>query len=429
MPKTKLFTSKTFFTDLLAGVVVFLVALPLCLGIAKASGDVPLISGIIAGILGGTIVAIISRSHTSVSGPAAGLTAVVAAQVTNLGTFEVFLVAVFLAGIIQIVLGILKAGALSEFFPNSVIKGLLAAIGIIIIMKMAPHLVGHDQDALGEMSFNQPDKENTFTEIVRVLDDFHMGAGIIGISSVLFLLVWDRIKLLKKSGIPSAIIVVLFGVLLNYLFTMFSNKDFIVSGNHLVEIPEVNGISNIHQLLNFPDFNVFMNLKMLPDLLVASFVIAIVASLETLLNCEAVDKLDPLQRTTPTSRELVAQGCGNMVSGLIGGLPITSVVIRSTVNINSGGRTKISAIFHGIILLMTVVLIPFVLNMIPISCLAAILILTGCKLASLSLFKRMISEGPYQYLPFFGDCNRYCNDRPAPGNYFWYARCPYFHPL
>jgi carbonic anhydrase/SulP family sulfate permease len=394
MSNTKDSLSTTLPRDLIAGLVVFLVALPLCLGVALAS-NAPLFSGLIAGIVGGILVGTLSGSHTSVSGPAAGLTAVVAAQILALGSFPTFLLAVVLAGGIQVVLGLVRAGSLAAFFPSSVIKGLLAAIGVILILKQIPHVFGHDPDPEGDMAFQQPDKQNTFTEIYAILEDLHVGAAAIGLSSILLLVVWDRVKALKKSIVPAPLVIVVYGVVMNYLFAGFG-KGWLIEPSHLVQVPVSDNLAALLGVLQFPDFSQVGN----PKVYLAAVTIAAVASLETLLNLEAVDKLDPRQRNSPSSRELLAQGCGNVASGFLGGLPVTSVIIRSSVNINAGGRTKLSAIFHGVLLLVCVVFLPTVLNMIPLSCLAAILLTTGIKLASPKLFKQMWKEGPVQFLPF-----------------------------
>ena len=390
-PKT---SSLNWAKDLTAGLVVFLVALPLCLGIALASGA-DLQAGLLAGIIGGIVVGSVSGSHTSVSGPAAGLAAIVLTQIESLG-FQVFLLAVFIAGILQVILGIAKAGALSAFFPSSVIKGLLAAIGVLLILKQIPHVLGHDTDPEGEMSFSQPDQENTFTEIGTVLlGDIHIGAAMIGLVSIAILVLWDRSKRLKQSVIPSPLIVVLFGVLVQMLFARWGGI-WAISETHLVQIPVAKSAADMMQFLRFPDFTQWGN----PAVYFAAGTIAIVASLETLLNLEAVDKIDPRQRDSPPSRELVAQGIGNMTAGLIGAIPITSVIVRSSVNVNVGASSKASAIFHGLLLLVCVALLPTYLNMIPLASLAAILLVTGFKLASPKLFRQMWSEGRYQFAPF-----------------------------
>ncbi len=378
--------------DLPAGLVVFLVALPLCLGIALAS-NAPLFSGIVSGIIGGILVGLISGSQTSVSGPAAGLTAVVAAQIANLGSFEAFLLAVLFAGVLQIAMGIAKAGFIASFFPSSVIKGLLAAIGIILILKQIPHVVGHDPDPVGEMSFQQVDHENTFSELVKTFSDIHPGAALVGALSLLLLVVWDRVIWLKKSPVPAPLVVVLLGVAVAQFFRGLGGH-WVIESAHLVQVPLFKG--DWGGLLVTPDFGQILN----PAVYVAAVTIAIVASLETLLNIEAVDKLDPERRTTPANRELIAQGVGNVSAGLIGGLPMTSVVIRSSVNVQSGGKTKLAAVTHGVLLLGSVLLIPGLLNQIPLPALAAILLTTGLKLASPKLFKQMWDEGPTQFYPF-----------------------------
>ena len=381
--------------DLTASVVVFLIALPLCLGIALASGA-PLFSGLLAGIIGGIVVGAISGSHTSVSGPAAGLAAIVAVQITTLGSFEAFLLAVVIAGLLQMGLGIVKAGALSAFFPSSVIKGLLAAIGVLLILKQFPHVLGHDNDPEGDMSFFQPDNQNTFSEILTVmLGDIHISAAIIGITSVVLLVFWDQIKPLKKSILPAPIVVVLLGVLLQFIFGWMGGS-WAIGSSHLVQIPAAESVRGFFNLLTFPDFSQWSN----PAIYVAAITIALVASLETLLSLEAGDKLDPERRDSPPSRELVAQGVGNTIAGLIGGLPMTSVIVRGSVNVSAGAKTKRSAIGHGALLLVCVALFPIYLNMIPLAALAAILLVTGFKLASPALFRQMWQEGRYQFIPF-----------------------------
>lgn len=394
MPHNKAPLSVTLPKDITASIAVFLVALPLCLGIALAS-NAPLFAGLISGIVGGIVVGILSGSHKSVSGPAAGLTAIVAAQIAALGNFEAFLAAVVVAGAIQILMGAFRLGFIAAFFPLSVIKGLLAAIGLILILKQIPHVLGHDVDAEGEMSFEQPDHENTFTEIAATLSDIVPGAALIGIASILLLLSWDKVKVLKKLPIPSALVVVLLGVVANVILRMMGHS-WEVQASHLVQVPVAEDLKAFLGFLQFPDLAHFSN----PLVFKAAVTIALVATLETLLNLEAVDKIDPDQRQSPPNRELMAQGAGNMLVGLIGGLPMTSVIVRSSVNINSGGRTKLSAILHGILLVICVITVPHWLNEIPLSSLAAILIVTGFKLASPKLFKEMWKEGRHQFLPF-----------------------------
>lgn len=380
--------------DLLAGVVVYLVALPLCLGVALASGA-PLASGIIAGIVGGIVVGALSGSHTSVAGPAAGLTAVVAIQITQLGSFEAFLVAVVLAGVLQVVLGVARAGFISSFFPNSVIKGLLAAIGVILILKQVPHLLGHDSDPEGEMSFRQPDGENSLTELLVAFFDIHPGAVLISVASVAILLLWGRIRFLEQSPLPAALVVVVFGVGVNALLTELGSS-WAMSGGHLVRVPVSETPADALALLTTPDWSVLGN----SAVYLAAVTLAVVATLETLLNLDAVDQIDPEQRRSPPNRELVAQGVGNMVAGLIGGIPVTSVIVRSSVNINAGVKTRLSTIVHGFLLVVSVLFIPTVLNSIPLAALAAILLVTGFKLAQPALFKQMWADGPQQFVPF-----------------------------
>ena len=383
----------TLRADLTAGLVVFLVALPLCLGIAVAS-DAPPISGVLSGIIGGIIVGAISRSRTSVSGPAAGLTAVVAAQIGNLG-FEGFLLAVVLAGLIQIALGIMRAGFLSAFVPGSVIKGLLAAIGVILILKQIPHLFGHDADPEGDASFLQPNQETTFSELGRLFGDIHLGATVIGLIGIVLLIVWSQWKGARRIPIPGPLVVVLAGVLLGTLFDQLGGK-WVVEASHRVAIPLADSLAGLTTLLARPDFSQILN----PAVWLAGLTIALVASLETILNLEAVDKLDPLKRVSPPSRELFAQGVGNLVAGLIGAIPVTSVIVRSSVNVSSGGKTRLSTISHGLLLILAVVAFPALINTIPLSALAAILIFTGFKLAKPSLFVEMWREGKHQFLPF-----------------------------
>ena len=384
----------TVLADLSAGLVVFLVALPLCLGVALAS-NAPLFSGILAGIVGGVLVGAISRSQTSVSGPAAGLTAVVAAQIAALGSFEAFLLAVTIAGGLQILLGVIRAGAIADFVPSSVIRGLLAAIGLILILKQLPHLVGHDANPLGTMSFEEPDHENTFSAIWHLFRDIHPGSLVIGLISLLILQVWDKVKWLKNSFVPAPLVVVLAGVGLVAMLAGQSGR-WPVTATHLVQVPVADSVAGILTFLRWPDVGAITN----PHVLASAVTIALVASLETLLNLEAVDKLDPQKRVSPTNRELVAQGIGNMTAGLIGGLPVTSVIVRSSVNITSGAKTRLSTIVHGLLLLLCVALLPEWLNKIPLSCLAAILIVTGLKLAHPKLFRQMWQEGWNQFLPF-----------------------------
>ncbi len=380
--------------DLTAGLVVFLVALPLCLGVALAS-NAPLFSGVLAGIVGGIVVGLLSGSQTSVSGPAAGLTAVVAAQIAALESFPAFLSALMIAGVIQATLGLARAGSLAAFFPTSVIKGLLAAIGAILVLKQVPHVLGHDPDPEGDMAFRQLDQENTFSELIRLLADIHPGAAVIGLGSVGLLVFWDRCNPLKKSPIPAPLVVVLLGVAAGRLFRRIGGP-WPIEVSHLVQVPVADSFTGFLGFLQLPDFAQWSN----PAIYGAALTIAAVASLETLLNLEAVDKIDPKQRTSPPSRELLAQGVGNVLTGLLGGLPVTSVIVRSSVNINAGAQTKLAAMVHGVLLLVSVLFLPTWLNLIPLSCLAAILLVTGMKLANPTLVRRMWSEGRYQFIPF-----------------------------
>ncbi len=383
--------------DLPASVVVFFVALPLCLGIALASGA-PLFAGIIAGIVGGLVAGSISGSHLGVSGPAAGLTVIVLAAIQQLGSFETFLLAVVLAGILQIVLGFIKAGVIGYFFPTSVIKGMLTAIGIIIILKQIPHAVGYDADYVGDMSFNQPDGHNTLTELTYMLDAITPGAVIVSILSLSILLLWD-LYLSKKhyvfKVIQGPLVAVLVGVLYQSIASTFF-PQWALSAEHLVTVPVANNFNEFLTQFSLPDFSQIVS----QDVWIIAFTIAIVASIETLLSVEATDKLDPYKRVTDTNRELLAQGTGNIVSGLIGGLPITQVIVRSSANIQSGARTKMSTILHGLLLLLCVIAIPGILNMVPLAVLAGVLLMVGYKLAKPSIFREMARLGWSQLLPF-----------------------------
>lgn len=385
--------AQTVVSDLTAGLVVFLVALPLCLGVALAS-NAPLLSGVLAGIVGGILVGWISKSHTSVSGPAAGLAAIVAVQIAALG-FPAFLMAVVIAGLVQSAFGIARAGFVADFIPTSVIKGLLAAIGILLILKQIPHLLGHDADPQGDMAFQQPDHANTFTELSHMWGHVHLGAATIGLISIVLLLLWARFTFLKKSAIPAPLVVVIAGVGLSVLFSQFG-EQWMVEPENFVQVPVADSLASLVAFLQWPDFSQWSN----PAVYTAGLTIAAVASLETLLNLEAVDKIDPQHRTSPPSQELLAQGIGNVVVGLLGGIPITSVIVRSSVNIDSGAQTKLATIAHGVLLLISVVFFPRWLNMIPLSSLAAILLVTGIKLASPKLLQQMWNEGRYQFVPF-----------------------------
>ncbi len=387
-------------SDAPASLVVFLVALPLCLGVALAStGENPvLFSGIIAGVVGGIVVGFFSGSRLGVSGPAAGLITIVLGAIATLGSFEAFLVAVVIAGILQIVAGFFGAGVIGNYFPSSVIKGMLAAIGLTLILKEIPHLVGYDKDFMGDEAFLQSDGENTFSEILNAFDYVSMGAIIIAVLSLAVLILFDR-PFMKRIAlfkfVPGALIVVVMGVLLNQLF-ISSFPNLAMGGEHLVSLPVAESFNDIKGFFMFPDFSALTN----PNVYAVAFTIALVASLESLLSVEATDKLDPEKNATPTNKELKAQGIGNVVSGMLGGLPVTQVIVRSSANINSGGKSKLSTILHGILLFLCVMLIPNVLNMIPYASLAAILMMVGYKLSSVSLYKKMYALGWDQFLPF-----------------------------
>ena len=381
--------------DFPAGLVTALVALPLCLGIASASGA-PAFSGLLAGVIGGIVVGAISGSQTSVTGPAAAMIAVVASQISILGTFEAFLLAVFLSGLIQIVLGTIRAGELSAFFPSSVVKGLLAAIGLILILKQIPHLVGRDANPHGNMAFAQANQHNTFTELLEVgFGNVHLGAMTIGMVCLVLLLVWERIEILSKSVVPGALVITVVSVVMAIAFKSLGG-GWAIDAAQLVIIAMPADEGSWLAFLSLPDFSQLAN----PSVYVGGFTIAAVGSLATLLNLEAIDKLDPQKRRSPASRELFAQGIGNTVAGLCGGIPMTAVVVRGSVNIAAGAKTKASAIIHGLLVLVSVVFFARYLNMIPLSALAAILVVTGFKLASPTLFRQMWQQGKYQFLPF-----------------------------
>jgi len=379
-----------------ASIVVFFVALPLCLGIALASGA-PLFSGLIAGIIGGVIVGALSGSKIGVSGPAAGLAAIVLVAIGSLGGYQNFLVAVVIAGIIQIIFGVLKLGIIGYYFPSSVIKGMLTGIGIIIILKQIPHFFGYDSEAEGADSFIEASGENTFSALLSIVDNITLGPTVIGIIGLAILLLWD--KVLSKKGkifklIQGPLVAVVIGIVF-YAITK-GNSSLAIDNSHLVSVPIPDSVDSFIGQFSFPNFGAITN----KDVWIVAFTIALVASLETLLCVEATDKLDPHKNVTPTNRELFAQGTGNIISGLIGGLPITQVIVRSSANIQSGGRSKMSAIIHGFLLLISVILIPRLLNMIPLSVLAAVLLIVGYKLAKPQLFKKMYELGWKQFIPF-----------------------------
>lgn len=380
--------------DFAAGFVVFLVAIPLCLGIALASGA-PLLSGVLAGAIGGVVVGMVSRSQVSVSGPAAALATIVASQLSVLGSFPAFQFAILIAGVLQVVLGFLRAGDITAFFPSSVVRGLLAAIGLLLILKQVPHLLGHDADPTGDMSFLQPDDANTFSELFRMFGHVHAGAIVISGASLLTLILWDRVSWLRRSLVPAPLVVVLLGVALSTVCQRLG-ATWIVEPANFVQVPVPDGPSEFLTLLQWPDFSQWTN----PAAYRAGLTLAIAASLATLLNLESVDNLDPLQRTSPPNRELIAQGVGNLVSGFVGGLPMTSEIVRGSVNVNAGGKSKLATIIHGGLLLASVALFPAWLNRIPLSCLAAVLLFTGARLFSPSLIREMWRKGRYQFVPF-----------------------------
>lgn len=382
--------------DLPASLIVFLVAVPLCLGIALASGA-PLFSGIIAGVVGGIVAGVLSGSQLGVSGPAAGLAVIVFMAIQDLGAFDIFLMAVVIGGIFQLVLGFAKAGIIGYYFPSSVIKGMLSGIGIIIILKQIPHAVGYDKDYEGSLAFAQPDGHNTISELFYMFDAISMGAVAITVISMIILILWEQ-KFMKKIKlfqiVQGPLVVVGLGIVLNLIFQ--NMPALALTAEQVVKIPVPESINGFFNQFTLPDFGSISN----PAVWITGITIAVVASLETLLCLEATDKLDPFKRVTPANRELKAQGVANIVSGLIGGLPITQVIVRSSTNIQSGGRTKMSAIFHGVILLISAMAIPFLLNLIPLASLAAILFLVGYKLAKPVLFKQMYELGQMHFVPF-----------------------------
>ncbi len=383
--------------DLPASIVVFFVAVPLCLGIALASGA-PLFSGLIAGIIGGVIVGSLSNSSLGVSGPAAGLAVIVLASIDSLGGFDVFLLSVVIAGFFQIFLGLLKGGIIGHYFPSSVIKGMLTGIGIIIFFKQIPHAFGYDGDYSGDLSFFQSDGENTFSELINMLDYISPSALFVSFVSLVILLVWDLYLSTKHKFfklVQGPLVAVAFGVLYQIITTAYY-PQFAILKEHLVSVPVADSLSGFTSQFTFPDFSNFFRY----DVWKVGITIAVVASLETLLSVEATDKLDPRKCITNTNRELLAQGVGNIFSGLIGGLPVTQVIVRSSANIQSGGRTKMAAILHGIFLLLAVAIIPFVLNLIPLAVLASILFIVGFKLAKPSLFMETYKLGLNQFIPF-----------------------------
>ena len=387
---------KNLGSDIPASIVVFLVALPLCLGIALASGASPL-SGVIAGIIGGIVVGSLSNSSIGVSGPAAGLIGVVVVAIPDLGGFQYFLVAVIIAGILQLLLGFVKAGFIAYFFPTSVVHGMLSGIGVVIILKEIPHAIGYDKDPVGDESFIQPDNQNMFTELWNMLDYVNVSVVIVTVVSIALIMFWNS-KIMKGFSftkiIPGALLAVVAGVGLNEIFANYNGWEIV--GDHLVQLPIPKNANDFFGNFVRPNFSILSNIEVYK----VGFIIALVASVETLLCVEATDKIDPLKRVTDTNRELKAQGVGNVVSGFVGGLPITQVIVRSSANIQAGGMTKTSSILHGVILLLSIILAPFILNLIPQGTLAAVLILVGIKLVNFKLIKKTIKEGWEQYVPF-----------------------------
>ena len=391
--KINLFSN--FKSDLASGLVVFLVALPLCLGIALASGA-PLFAGIISGIVGGIVVGYLSQSHLSVSGPAAGLTAIVLTAITDLGSFDTFLLAVLIAGGIQLILGFVKAGSISNYFPTNVIEGMLAGIGVIIFLKQVPHAFGYDPDYEGDFSFFQPDGENTFSEIFSLVNHIQPGSIIITLVSLAILILWTKISFLKQLKlVPAALVAVIVGIFLNEFFIK-TGSTFSLNNEHLVNLPVPNSLQEFKAIFVSPNFAEISNSKVW----IVGITIAVVASIETLLCIEASDRIDAQKRYTDTNVELKAQGIGNIISALLGGLPMTSVVVRTSANNNAGAKSKMSTIIHGLLLTVSVLAIPLLLNKIPLATLAAILLLIGYKLANPKIIQHFWKKGKYQFIPF-----------------------------
>lgn len=382
-------------SDFASGLVVFLVALPLCLGIALASGA-PLFSGIISGIVGGIVVGYLSQSHLSVSGPAAGLTAVVLTAITDFGAFNIFLLAALLAGLMQLALGFIRAGSISNYFPTNVIEGMLAGIGVIIFLKQIPHAFGYDPDYEGDLAFFQPDGNNTFSELFSVLSHIQLGSILITFISLIILITWTKITSSNKlKFVPAALVAVIISIILNECFIKLGS-NLVIRKEHLVSLPIPTSIEAFKGIIITPDFSAIFNAKVW----IVALTIAVVASIETLLCIEAADRMDAHKRYTDTNVELKAQGIGNIVSSLLGGLPMTSVVVRTSANNNAGAKSKMSAIIHGLLLLISVLVIPTVLNKIPLATLAAVLLLVGYKLANPKNIKHFWEKGKYQFIPF-----------------------------
>lgn len=393
-------TVRSFPSDLSASVVVFLVALPLCLGIALASGA-PMVSGIIAGVVGGLVVSWFSGSELSVSGPAAGLAVVVATSIEQLGSFDVFLMAVVLAGVMQVGISFARAGSLGNYIPNSVIKGMLAAIGITIILKQIPHAIGFDRGFTDEeQAFAGWQWVDIFVDPVNALSVLHPGATLISMITLAIVITWETpsFKRMRWTGyVPSALVAVVIATVLNDLFVVWLPEfTLLAKDGHLVALPVISDLAGLATQLTMPAFHAITS----SAVWTVALTIAAIASIETLLSIEAVDKMDPLKRMSDTNRELFAQGLGNTVSGLLGGLPITSVIVRSSANVFSGGRTRWSTILHGALLLLAVLSIPTLLNRIPLAVLASVLLAVGYKLSSFKLIRAMWREGIAQFAPF-----------------------------
>lgn len=385
-----------WYNDLFAGIVVFLVALPLCLSIALASGAPPF-AGLIGGIVGGVVVSLVSGSQLSVSGPANGVVIVSAAAIANYG-YRGFLLSVVLAGFLQILLGVLRAGSISAYFPSSVVKGVLSAIGLMLMLKQLPHAFGYDYTAQDDLSYFEDGGTTQFSALADSLRAISPGASLLTVSSLLILIVWETEKVKKirwLSLAPGGLVVVIYGVIYN-LFTRAFVPGAAIATEHLVSLPVYSSIKEFWDSIAFPDFNLISNM----DVIHTAVSLAVIASLESLLSIEATDKLDPLKRTAPADQELLAQGVGNILSGLIGGLPISAIIVRSSVNINAGAYTKLASFTHGALILASAFFLSELLNLIPLSCLAAILIVTGYKLTRPSLYIDVYSRGYSQFIPF-----------------------------
>jgi MFS superfamily sulfate permease-like transporter len=398
------FDFKNFKYDLPAGIAVFFVAVPLCLGIAHASGA-PLIAGLISGVIGGLIIGMLSGSQLAVSGPAAGLTAIAIAGIASLGSFQGLLMATVLAGVVQIILGLLKTGAVANYIPNSVIKGMLSAIGVILIIKQFPHMIGYDIEEMGVEEFELTQQDvidgqggivrNTFTVLVDSFNNLNDGVLIIGMISLVFLFLWDKTIGKKLKSIPGSLMVVLLGVLISLVYEKILFMTHLTS-EHFVNVPAISSISGFMAATSFPDWSLLSN----PQLYITALTIAIVASIETLLSIEAIDKLDPFERETDSNRELVAQGIGNSIAGLIGGLPMTAVIVRGSVNVSAGARTKLSTIIHGFLIVTAVMFLAAYINLIPLASLAAVLVYTGYKLVKPGTIAILYKKGWEQFLPY-----------------------------